>query len=38
VKKGEREKFAIIVGLKDKPKLADLMFDKIKAAMETQNE
>lgn len=38
VKSGEREKFAIIVGLTDKPKLAALMFDKIKAAMETTDE
>jgi hypothetical protein len=35
VQKGEREKFAIIVGLSDKPTLAALMFDKIKAAMES---
>lgn len=34
VKNGEREKFAIIVGLSDKPTLATLMFNKIKAAME----
>jgi uncharacterized protein YneF (UPF0154 family) len=37
VKKGEREKFAIIVGLTDKPDLANKMFNKIKAAMETQD-
>jgi hypothetical protein len=37
VKKGERQKFAIIVGLTDKPDLANKMFDKIKAAMETQD-
>jgi hypothetical protein len=37
VKKGEREKFAIIVGLTKKPELANMMFDKIKAAMETQD-
>jgi hypothetical protein len=35
VQRGEREKFAIIVGLTDKPDLANLMFNKIKAAMET---
>ena len=35
VKNGEREKFAIIVGLSDKPTLATLMFNKIKVAMET---
>lgn len=34
VKNGEREKFAIIVGLSGKPTLATLMFNKIKAAME----
>jgi hypothetical protein len=34
---GEREKFAIIVGLTDKPDLANMMFNKIKAAMETQD-
>lgn len=37
VQKGEREKFAIIVGLTNKPDLANIMFDKIKAAMETMN-
>jgi uncharacterized protein YneF (UPF0154 family) len=37
VTKGERQKFAIIVGLTDKPELANKMFDKIKAAMETQD-
>ena len=37
VTKGERQKFAIIVGLSDKPDLANKMFDKIKAAMETQD-
>jgi hypothetical protein len=34
VQKDEREKFAILVGLDKKPKLAELMFNKIKAAME----
>ena len=38
VQQGEREKFAIIVGLTKKPALATLMFNKIKAAMETQDE
>lgn len=33
VTKDERMKFATIVGLKKKPKLANLMFDKIKTAM-----
>lgn len=37
VQRDEREKFAIIVGLTDKPDLANMMFNKIKAAMETMN-
>ena len=37
VQAGEREKFTIIVGLTDKPQLANKMFDKIKAAMEKQH-
>lgn len=37
VQHDEREKFAIIVGLTDKPELANKMFDKIKAAMEKKH-
>lgn len=35
--KDDLEKFSIIVGLKHKPTLAQLMFKKVKAAMETQD-
>jgi hypothetical protein len=33
VQKDELAKFSVIVGLKEKPKLASMMFDKIKAAL-----
>ena len=36
VKKGERGKFAIIVGLTDKPDLATMMFNKIRTAIGSQ--
>lgn len=37
VQQNEREKFAIIVGLENKPNIANLLFNKIKKAMEIQD-